>query len=126
MGIPASKLQRIVAIVDDDPGMLVALSDLLDALGFKTSVFASAEEWLGRDPRASADCMLLDIHLSGISGIELQHRLKASGSTLPVIFMTAVHDETTRARALEAGCASFLYKPILAAQLIEAIENATA
>ena len=80
-----SKLQRTVAIVDDDPGMQVSLSDLLGARGFKTSVFSSAEDWLDRGAAVRADCMLVDVYLGGMSGIELQRRLRASGSTLPVI-----------------------------------------
>jgi FixJ family two-component response regulator len=117
--------QKIVAIVDDDPGMQISLSDLLGARGFGTSVFSSAEDWLERGASLRADCMLVDVYLGGISGIELQRRLRASGSTLPVILMTARHNETTRSQALEAGCVSFLCKPIPAAELIEAIEKAT-
>jgi FixJ family two-component response regulator len=126
MAMSALKPQKVVAIVDDDPGMQVSLCNLLVAHGYKTSVFASAEDWLDRGVAVRADCMLLDIHLGGISGIELQRRLKSSGSTLPVIFITARDDEATRARALEAGCVSFLYKPFRATQLIDAIESATA
>jgi FixJ family two-component response regulator len=118
--------QKIVAIVDDDPGMQISLSDLLGARGFGTSVFSSAEDWLERGASLRADCMLVDVYLGGISGIELQRRLRASGSTLPVILMTARHNETTRSQALEAGCVSFLCKPIPVAELIEAIEKATA
>jgi FixJ family two-component response regulator len=120
------KPQKTVAIVDDDPGMLVSLCDLLGARGFRTSVFASAEEWLDRGAAIYVDCMLVDVYLGGISGIELQRRLRASGSTLPVILMTARYDEATRSQALEAGCVSLLCKPFPAVELIEAIENATA
>jgi len=122
----ALKSQRIVAIVDDDPGMLIALSNLLVAHGFRTSVFSSAEDWLDHGVDVAADCMLLDIHLSGMSGIELQQRLRASGSTLPIIFMTARDDEVTRAGALQTDCVSFLSKPFPAAELIKAIESAAA
>ena len=124
MATSALKPQRIVAIVDDDPGMLISLSNLLIAHGFRTSVFASAEDWLDHGVDAGADCMILDVHLGGISGIELQRRLRASGSTLPVIFMTARDDDATRAGALRAGCVSFLSKPFRAAELIAAIESA--
>lgn len=120
------KPQRIVAIIDDDPGLLISLSDLLDARGFGTSLFASAEDWLDRGPSGDVDCMLVDVHLGGISGIELQRRLTASGSKVPVIFMTARYDEATRSQALEAGGVALLCKPFPTAQLIEAIENATA
>jgi FixJ family two-component response regulator len=125
MAASVPKAQRIVAIVDDDRGMQVSLSDLLGARGFKTSVFSSAEDWLERGASVRADCMLVDVYLGGISGIELQRRLRASGSTIPVILMTAHYDEATRSQALDAGCVSFLSKPFPTAQLIEAIDAAT-
>jgi len=126
MRTSVAKLQKIIAIVDDDPRMQVSLSDLLGARGFETNVFSSAEDWLDRGASVRPDCMLVDVWLGGISGIELQRRLRASGSTVPVIFMTARYDEATRSLALEAGGVSLLRKPFPAAQLIEAIETATA
>ena len=126
MTTSVAKPPRTIVIVDDDPGMLVSLSDLLGARGFRTSVFSSAEDWLDRGGSARADCMLVDVWLGGISGIELQRRLRASGSTVPVIFMTARYDEATRSQALEVGGVSLLCKPFPTSQLIEAIETATA
>jgi FixJ family two-component response regulator len=126
MATAVPKPRRIVAIVDDDPGMQASFSSLLRAHGFTIRVFSSAEDWLERGAAVHADCMLVDVYLGGISGIELQRRLRASGSTMPIILMTARSDEATRSQALEAGCVSFLCKPFRAAQLIEAIENATA
>jgi FixJ family two-component response regulator len=126
MAASVRKPQRIVAIVDDDPGMQVSLSDLLGARGFRTSVFSSAEDWLARGASVHADCMLVDVYLGGMSGIELQRRLRASGSTIPVILMTARCDEAMRLQALDAGCVSLLCKPFLSAQLIEVIDTATA
>lgn len=125
MAMSVPKPQRTVAIVDDDPGMLASLGDLLGARGFSTSMFSSAEDWLERGSSVRADCMLIDVWLGGMSGIELQRRLRASGSTVPVIFMTARYDEATRSQALEAGGVSLLCKPFPAAQLMEAIESAT-
>jgi FixJ family two-component response regulator len=125
MATPMAMPQKIVAIIDDDPGMLVSLRDLLGARGFGTSVFSSAEEWLERGAAIHADCMLVDVYLGGMSGIELQRRLRASGSTLPIILMTARYDAATRSQAREAGCATLLCKPFGTAQLIEAIETAT-
>jgi FixJ family two-component response regulator len=125
MAASVPKTQRIVAIVDDDPGMQVSLSNLLGARGFKTRVFSSAEDWFERGASVRADCMLVDVYLGGISGIELQRRLRASGSTIPVILMTARYDEATRSQALDAGCVSLLCKPFPPAQLIEAIDTAT-
>ncbi len=70
------KRRKIVAVVDDDPSMLNAAESLLDAQGFATMVFASAEEFLDRGAATQVDCLLLDIHLGGVSGIELRRRLK--------------------------------------------------
>jgi FixJ family two-component response regulator len=117
--------RRTIAIVDDEPGMLGALSDFLQARGFATSVFVSAEEWLARGAPAPPDFLLLDVHLGGISGIELQRRLRESGSTLPIIFMTARDDEGVRARAQQFGCIGFLRKPFSPRLLVEIIERAS-
>ena len=118
------KRRKIVAVVDDDPSMLNAAESLLDAQGFATVVFASAEEFLDRGAATQVDCLLLDIHLGGVSGIELRRRLKDFGSMLPVIFMTALDDEAMRERAIKAGCVAFLRKPFQADQLIDAIKKA--
>ena len=119
-----AKRQNIIAIVDDDPSMLRATKDLLEAHGFSTREFSSAEEFLIRGVAAQVDCLLLDIHLGGMSGFELRNQLKISGSTLPVIFITALDDEDTRAQAQKAGCVAFLRKPYSARQLMDAIRKA--
>ena len=116
--------RKVVAIVDDDPSMLRATKDLLDAQGFLTAVFPSAEEFLASSLAPDADYLLLDIHLPGISGIELQRQLKTSHSEVPVIFMTALDDEAIRRQALESGGVDCLRKPFPARQLFDAIEKA--
>jgi FixJ family two-component response regulator len=116
--------RKVVAVVDDDPSMLRAMKDLLDAYGFATMVFRSAEEFLASDLATQVDCLLLDINLSGMSGIELQRQLKASHSTIPVIFMTALDDEVMHKQAAETGCITCLRKPFPPRQLIDAIESA--
>ena len=92
------ELRKIVAVVDDDPSMRRAAESLLDAHGFTTKVFASAEEFLDREAAAEVDYLLLDIHLGGMSGIELRCQLRASGSTLPIIFMTAFDERQSPRR----------------------------
>jgi len=119
------KRQRIVAVVDDDPSMLRATTDLLSAHGLVSEVFASAEEFLGRGATIKVDCVLLDIHLGGMSGIELRRRLAISKPELPVIFMTALDDEQIHREARAAGCIAVLRKPYSARQLMDAIEKAT-
>ena len=119
-----AKQQRI-AVVDDDRGLLAGLQDLLDAHGFATKVFASAEAFLDFYSAAiDIDCLLLDLHLGGMSGIELRRQLKASGSTIPVIFMTAHDNDAIRRQALEEGCIAYLRKPFPSRLLFEAIDKA--
>jgi len=115
-----------VAVVDDDPSMLKGVERLLNAHGFGTAVFTSAEDFLDRGDRCAVHCLVLDVNLGGMSGIELRRELQASGSALPVVFVTGVDDEATRATALREGCTAFLRKPFPANLLIEAIERATA
>jgi FixJ family two-component response regulator len=116
--------KKVVAVVDDDQSMLSAAETLLDAHGFMTIRFSSAEEFLGDRGATRVDCLLVDIHLNGVSGIELRRQLKVSHPDLPVIFMTALDDEAVRHQALEVGCVTFLHKPFPAHQLIEAIKSA--
>jgi FixJ family two-component response regulator len=117
--------RKIIAVVDDDSGTLDAIGLLLDAHGFEVRAFGSAEAFLERDAMEQVDCLLLDIHLGGLSGIDLRQRLEASGSTLPVIFMTGLDDAATRGQALLAGCVAYLRKPVHARQLMDAIHKAT-
>ena len=114
---------RTIAIVDDNPSMLQGLNRLLSAHGFRVQTFASAELFLDNIAKCEADCLLLDIHLDGISGIDLQRRLTSTGTDLPVIFMTAVDNEATRQQAFDAGCIAYLRKPFLAKLLIDAINS---
>lgn len=118
------KRHTTVAVVDDDPSMLKAAADLLDAQGISASLFTSAEEFLASGFVEQVDCLLLDIHLGGLSGIELRQQLKTSRPDLPVIFMTALDDETIRQQALQVGCVACLRKPFPARQLVGAIERA--
>jgi FixJ family two-component response regulator len=115
---------RTIAVVDDNPSMLQGLSRLLSAHGFRVRTFSSAESFLDDIARCDADCLLLDIHLGGISGIDLQRQLTSSGADLPVIFMTAIDNEATRQEAFDVGCVAYLKKPFLAKLLIDAINAA--
>jgi FixJ family two-component response regulator len=117
---------KTVAVVDDDRSMLVGVQRLLNAYGYATEVFASAEAFLDRGAATDADCLLLDIDLGGMSGIELQRRLASGGRAVPTIFMTALDDEATRARALETGCVAYLLKPFAGRSLIDAVKIAVA
>jgi FixJ family two-component response regulator len=116
----------VVIVVDDDAGLLKSVARLLAHHGIDSRTFASAEALLESDSVQSATCLLLDIHLGGISGIELQRRLAASGSKWPVIFMTANDDEATRNEAMDAGCIAYLRKPFAYPVLLNAISKAVA
>ena len=118
--------QFVVAIVDDDPSVLKGLNRLLQTRGFKTEVFNSGEAFLEREHASEPACVLLDIHLGGISGIETRRRLTASGSTVPVIYMTALDTATVRSEATASGCAAFLRKPFSGNELVDSIRRATA
>jgi FixJ family two-component response regulator len=99
---------------------------LLNAHGFPTEGYDSAETFLDRETPSNIVCIVLDIDLQGMSGIELRHRLKDSGSRLPVIFITAIDDDALELQAVQAGCIACLHKPFPAASLISAINRALA
>jgi FixJ family two-component response regulator len=117
---------KVVMVVDDDASILKSLARLLTAYGFVAQTFPSAEALLAKGGTCGATCLILDIHLGGISGIELNRRLTAAGSTCPIIFMTATDDDMTRQEALEVGCIAYLRKPFGPNLLLEAIEKAAA
>src|SRR5450432_3174859 len=94
----------VVIVVDDNAGFLKSVARLLSVHGFDVRTFDSAEALLDSDAAATATCMLLDVHLGGISGIELRRRLAASGLKCPFIFMTAIEDDATRNEAMSLGC----------------------
>ena len=119
-----SKPPKTIGIVEDDPSMLRATEALLDAHGFATAGFSSAEDFLIRGIASQFDCLVLDIHLGRMSGIELHGRLKALGRDYPVIFVTAIEDEGLWRQALQTGCVACLHKPVPAGQLVEAIAKA--
>jgi FixJ family two-component response regulator len=116
----------VVIVVDDNAGFLKGVARLLAHNGIESRTFASAEALLESGSAQTATCLLLDIHLGGISGIELQRRLAASGSKCPVIFMTANDDEATRNDAVDAGCIAYLRKPFARDVLMDAIGKAVA
>lgn len=113
-----------VAIVDDDDSFSRALSRLLRAAGLEARVYASAEAFLQDAGHPSIDCAVLDIHLGGMSGLQLRRLLTSQGRTIPVIFVTALDEPQIREQAQEVGCSAFLQKPVPGKLLVEAITNA--
>jgi FixJ family two-component response regulator len=120
---PGNPEATVVAVIEDDPSFRRALRRLLALRGFRTEGFASAEEFL-QSPETAAECLVLDIHLGGMSGLELQAALAANSVPLPIIFITAFDNPTTQERARKAGAAAYLQKPFDDQTLIEAIERA--
>jgi FixJ family two-component response regulator len=121
---PTRRGSAVIGVVDDDASLLRALRRLLVAGGFTVRVFSSAEEFLGSEHGRSADCLVLDVHLGGLSGFELYERLIAAGTRIPVVFITAHDDAITRARARQSGAVAYLPKPFDDASLIGAIHLA--
>jgi FixJ family two-component response regulator len=100
----------LVAVVEDDAATLKALGRVLRAGGFDTATYSSAEAFLASPPARVPACLLLDVQLGGMSGLDLQRELKARGSTVPVIVMTAFDDGHARHEARRIGCAGYLDK----------------
>ena len=111
-----------IGVVEDDPSFLRALGRLLGAAGFSVAPFASAEEFLASDSAGAMSCLVLDVHLGGMSGFDLQQRLMEAGSPIPTVFITAHDDAITRERA-RAGVA-YLRKPFREDALLGAIQQA--
>jgi FixJ family two-component response regulator len=114
----------MVCVVVDDDSLLRALRRLLDAAGFRVETFSSAEQFLESEHRGRADCLVLDVHLGGLSGLDLQERLRTSGVSMPIVTITAHDEQSTRERARRAGAIEYLRKPFDDDSLIDAIHKA--
>jgi FixJ family two-component response regulator len=118
--------RNLVFVVDDDPGTLKGVKRLLREHGYDSVLFPSAEAFRDHDDFDAACCLILDIDLDKESGIDLRHRLKAAGITLPVIYITANDNPAVRLAALASGCIAYLTKPFAAKSLLEPIGKAAA
>jgi FixJ family two-component response regulator len=116
-------MSRTIFVVDDDRGFRKGLERLLRAHGFDVTGYASAEEFQATADPGAATCLILDIGLGGISGIELRRQLADSGCAVPVVFITANDSEPTRTEALKSGCVAYLEKPFSASTLISALNQ---
>lgn len=114
----------LIAIVDDDRSILRALHRLVRSHGYTVQTFESAPEFLDSLHRGRPACLLLDVHLEGMSGFDLQERLAADGAGVPIIFITADDDATTRERIEQSGAAGHLWKPVDEQALLHAIRRA--
>lgn len=114
-------LVPVIAIVDDDPSVRRSLRRLLQSAGYDVQTFATATEFVEWLPGRRTACLVLDVHLDGMSGFDLQARLATDGMGVPIIFITAHDDAATRARLEGAGAAAYLWKPFDDAALLDAI-----
>lgn len=113
-----------VYVVDDEPDMLKAVERLLGAAGFSVRTFPSPEQFLAQHDDMAPGCIVLDLALPGLNGLELQQALQAQGSSLPIIFLTGRGDIAASVRAMKLGAADFLTKPVDADELIAAVDAA--
>src|SRR5262245_16127688 len=113
----------LVVLIEDDAGERKALGRLLRAGGFEPAAYASAEEFLASPPMATPICLLLDIQLEGMSGLDLQDQLHAEGSAIPVIIITGSDDRRMCERAERSGCLALLRKPFEGRLLLNAIRS---
>jgi FixJ family two-component response regulator len=116
----------VISIVDDDESIREATKGFVRSLGYDAAVFASAEDFLQSSQVNDSACLITDVQMPGLSGVELQSRLIAEGNQTPIIFVTGSQEEKTCARALQAGAIGFLTKPFNEERLIEFINTALA
>jgi len=114
----------LVAVVDDDASVRRALKRLLQSADLRVFTYASAIEFLDTGLSIAPDCVILDIHLGGMSGLELLSRLRESGHNLPILIITAHDDAQTREAAAQAGCTAYLRKPLDAETLLDEVAAA--
>jgi FixJ family two-component response regulator len=113
-----------ISIVDDDKSIREAIKSLLESLGFRAEVFASAEDFLNSSRLRDTECLILDMWMPEMNGLELQSALSAADSRIPIVFISAHEDEEARVRALKAGAIDFLRKPFHEDALLNGIHSA--
>jgi FixJ family two-component response regulator len=114
----------LISIIDDDESMRESTKGLVRALGYQAATFASAEEFLQSDSMGNTSCLITDVQMPGLSGIDLQRGLIARGIQMPTIFITAFPEEGTRLRALTAGAVGYLGKPFSEESLVSCLDKA--
>lgn len=119
----ATIAKQVVVGVDDDFRVREAIVSLVESSGYASLVFSSAEEFLESGTLAGTSCLVTDVRMSGIDGIELQRRARLVRKNLPIIFISAHRDDAIRQQALDGGAAEFMYKPFDAADLLGAIDR---
>lgn len=118
--------RNLVFVVDDDPGMLRSIARMLRQFGYAGLQFSSAEAFENHRDFDGVVCVLLDINLGDVSGIDVRHRLTATGNNVPVIFMTGNDKPAVRMAAVQSGCLAYLTKPFFAESLVQSLKQALA
>jgi FixJ family two-component response regulator len=119
-----SSSQSVVRVVDDEESVRRSLSGLLESVGLRVRTYGSAQDFLAIDSPDTPGCLVLDLHLPGMSGLDLQRQLADSGRALPVIFLTGLADVPTAVHAMKGGAVEFLTKPLNAPALLDAVRHA--
>jgi FixJ family two-component response regulator len=114
----------LISIVDDDDALRNSLDDLIRSIGFRTQGFSSADAFLSSNQARDTACLILDVRMPGMNGIDLQRQIVAANWRIPIIFITSHADDDARARALKAGAVAFLYKPFREEELLNALHAA--
>jgi len=115
---------ELIVIIDDDQSTGDGLSALFESLGYRSAIFPSAEEYLSSKLKADTSCLILDVHLSGMSGPDLQSRLIADGACTPIVFITGRFEQNVRNRVIAAGALDYLIKPFIEKSVIDCVEKA--
>jgi FixJ family two-component response regulator len=121
--VPLPKVP-LISIIDDDASVRSAVSRLIRATGYLAHAFPSAADFLNSQHLRDTSCVIADVQMPGMSGIELQNLLHARGYSMPMIFITAFPDENSRVQAIQAGAVAFLSKPFDATTLVDTIDSA--
>ncbi len=116
--------KNLISVIDDDESIRRTTTLLIESFGFRATAFASAESFLKSDQLHDTSCLILDVRMPGMNGLELQSKLAAAGYGIPVIFITAYDDKDSRGRAMQAGAIAFLDKPFSDEQLLETVRSA--
>jgi len=122
--MPGKQRSKLIAVVDDNESMQDSLGDLIESGGFEAKSFGSAKAFLDSDLHRTAACLIVDIRMPKMSGLELQARLKQQECTVPIIFITAFDDAEIRAQAMKEGAVEFLAKPFNHQLLLKVLRGA--
>ena len=125
MTVPVAPFRRYIAVIDDDASLCRSLSRLLQHAGFQAITFESGEQFLADPLRAHFGCLLVDIQLGGMTGIEMHRKLLADGDRTPVVYITAFDDPRAKVEAVELGCAGFFRKTDAGTEILEIVRRLT-